>query len=216
MLNSHLMLTKLIISPSKEVQVKKVKEILTGLEVTNPHPDLLWIEPEEEKKLGVKDAKTIQIHLSFKPYSAKGKVVVIIGADTFSLDAQNSILKTLEEPPSSASIILTASAEEGLLETIRSRCEIVKIQSENSKIQDTRYRKEIEQLLKAPLEERFQIIEKTEDREGLFQALVEYTAKELPNNPKLLEFAKEVSEAEKWAKHQGNIRTILEYLMLSW
>lgn len=208
------MLSQLIIAPVRKLQMEKVSSLLKKLEISNPHPDLLWIEPEEDKNLGVKEAKTIRDHLSFKPHSAKGKVVVAIGADTFSTDAQNSLLKTLEEPPDSASIILTASSEEKLLETIRSRVEIIRDNSQSEDLSDS-FEKIIQKLFESSPEQRFQVIEKIEDRTGLFRALVEYIARELPDNPKLLEFAKEVSKAEKWVKHQGNIRTILEYLMLS-
>ena len=208
------MLTRLIVSPLKEIQVKKVYEILTDLAVTNTHPDVLWIEPETDKNLGVKDAKKIRDHLSFKPRSAKGKVVVMVGADTLSFDAQNSLLKTLEEPPETASIILTAASEENLLETIRSRVQIIREPSKKISLLEE-FSESIQAIFSSSVEERFQIIEKTEDREGLFEALVEYTSKELPENPKLLGFAKKISEAEKFHSHQGNIRTILEYLMLS-
>ncbi len=206
------MLTKLIVSLSKDSQTENAVQLLKKLGIPNPHPDLLWIEPEEGKNLGVKDAKKIREFLSFKPHSASGKAIVVIGADTFSLDAQNSLLKTLEEPPSTASILLTAASEENLLETIRSRVEITRDPSQRKTNEDLNGT--VQKLFNSSIEERFQIIEKTEDREGLFGALIAYTAKELPDNPKLLEFAKEVSEAEKFYKHQGNIRTILEYLML--
>jgi len=49
--------------------------------------------------LGVKDAKKVREHFHLKPYSAKGRVVVILQSDRLTLEAQNSLLKTLEEAP---------------------------------------------------------------------------------------------------------------------
>lgn len=57
-----------------------------------------------------------------KPVTSNRKVYIINNSDTMTKEAQNSLLKVLEEPPEYASIILIASNENKLLNTIRSRC----------------------------------------------------------------------------------------------
>lgn len=86
------------------------------------HPDLIVIE---------KDGKTIKVEtvrerlvreLSIKPFKGKKKIVIIDGADSMGVEAQNAILKSIEEPPSYALIILVCENSAKLLSTIHSRC----------------------------------------------------------------------------------------------
>ena len=65
------------------------------------NPDLLLIEDE---KIGIKEIKSAINHLSTKPFGQTPKSIVISSADNISLDAQNALLKTLEEPPGEAVI----------------------------------------------------------------------------------------------------------------
>jgi len=58
--------------------------------------------------------------------SARGKVFIILQAETMSQAAQNALLKTLEEPPNAVTIILTCSSPASLLATTRSRCQIIR------------------------------------------------------------------------------------------
>lgn len=94
------------------------------------HPDLLVLEREEGKTLIAKDKITsiMEPWLAFKPYRAGYRVVIIRDAHLLSLEAANALLKTLEEPPSYAVIVLTAD-ENNLLETIVSRCQILRFQT---------------------------------------------------------------------------------------
>lgn len=203
------MLPRILINQGLNTQIKAAERFLEDLKIKQNHPDLLWVE--SETSLGVKEVKTIREHLSFKPHSLDGKVVVVIGADSMTQDAQNSLLKTLEEPPTEASIVLTTSSEHKLLPTILSRCQLINIEDKLS----TKDKGRVEVLLNSDLVTRFEIIEKTEDRETLLQELVGYFTEQLIQDPNQLEFAKFLTETEKWQKAQGNIRTILEYLMLN-
>ncbi len=67
----------------------------------------------------------IQQSISFPPFSGKRKVFIIDQADQMNIEAANALLKTLEEPPSHATIILVTDKPRDLLPTIRSRCQIV-------------------------------------------------------------------------------------------
>lgn len=65
-------------------------------------------------------------NLSLKPYSGKRRIAIIDDADYFNREGANSLLKTLEEPPPNALIILIGTSEQRQLPTIRSRCQTVR------------------------------------------------------------------------------------------
>jgi len=91
------------------------------------HPDLLLLSKDEGKTMVAKDqiTKTLEPWLAFKPYLARFKTVIIRDAHLLSLEAANALLKTLEDPPEYAVIILVAD-ENNLLETIVSRCRLMR------------------------------------------------------------------------------------------
>ncbi len=91
------------------------------------HPDFMIIEKDQSKTMiGIeKINRVIEPWLSLKPYRAGYRVVIIKDAHLLSLPAANALLKTLEEPPGHAVIILV-SDEQNLLETIISRCQLVR------------------------------------------------------------------------------------------
>lgn len=85
------------------------------------HPDFYQIEPEN-KTIKIEEIRRLQEKIAEKPITSKKKVYLIIDSDRMTKEAQNCLLKTLEEPPEYATIILTASNESKLLNTIKSRC----------------------------------------------------------------------------------------------
>ncbi|MCX5779657.1 MAG: AAA family ATPase [Firmicutes bacterium] len=91
------------------------------------HPDFMYIEKMEKKTLiGIEQInKDMEPWLALKPYRAARRVVIINEAHLLSLPAANALLKTLEEPPGHAVIILVAD-EQNLLETIVSRCQMIR------------------------------------------------------------------------------------------
>lgn len=86
-----------------------------------PHPDVLWIRPEDTKlKIErVRDAIDF-VHLSSQV--AARKVAILESIELASIPASNALLKSLEEPPANVHWILTTTAYDLLLPTIRSRC----------------------------------------------------------------------------------------------
>ncbi|SRR6056297_109844 len=86
------------------------------------HPDIISICPDG-RSIKNEQVKALQSEMHLKPYESRRKVFIIDGADTMTPQAQNSLLKVLEEPPSSSLIILVSSNEVGLLPTVRSRCQ---------------------------------------------------------------------------------------------
>lgn len=88
---------------------------------SNNNPDFIYIEPEENK-IKIDQIRAMQIKVAEKPIISKNKVYIINEADTMTNEAQNCLLKTLEEPPEYVTIILIGKNEEYFLTTIRSRC----------------------------------------------------------------------------------------------
>jgi DNA polymerase-3 subunit delta' len=100
------------------------------------HPDLLVIarDPDDPEGLGSRHEITVdQIRrrlipaLGLRPVQASGHVVVIDGADLLNESAQNALLKTLEEPPVGSLLLLLCAHPEALLETVRSRCQLLRL-----------------------------------------------------------------------------------------
>lgn len=95
---------------------------------TENNPDFFLIE--EKTSIKIDQIRELKGKISLKPFSAKTVVVVISEADKMTLPAQNSLLKILEEPPTSSRIILTAPGTKTLLPTIVSRCQIIHLSDE--------------------------------------------------------------------------------------
>lgn len=91
------------------------------------HPDLHWVEPEGGS-LRIEQVRSLQSALALKAFEGSKKVAVLDGADLMTPEAQNSLLKVLEEPPGDAVIVLIAGNAASLLPTIRSRCQVFRFQ----------------------------------------------------------------------------------------
>ncbi|MBC7076505.1 MAG: DNA polymerase III subunit [Syntrophomonadaceae bacterium] len=90
------------------------------------HPDILIIEKAENRSMISKDQiKQMESWFSLKPYRSKHRIVIIRDCHLMTLEAANAVLKILEEPPEYGIIILI-SERNSLLETILSRCQLVR------------------------------------------------------------------------------------------
>ena len=95
------------------------------------HPDVHILEPQippgaRQAVIKIDVIRELQKKLMYLPYEGQTKVVIINDAEKMNLQAANSFLKTLEEPPSKTLIILIASNPYQLLPTIVSRCQGIK------------------------------------------------------------------------------------------
>ena len=89
------------------------------------HPDIRLIEPDEKTVISIDQIRNIIAETAFQPLEARYRVVILDPADQMRAEAQNSLLKTLEEPPSRTIMILIAVNPYLLLDTIRSRARIL-------------------------------------------------------------------------------------------
>jgi len=88
------------------------------------HPDIRLIEPEKTT-ISIDQIREMINEIAFQPLEAKFRVVVLDPAEQMRIEAHNSLLKTLEEPPSRTIIILVTTNPYMLLETIRSRSRLL-------------------------------------------------------------------------------------------
>ena len=91
---------------------------------TQNHPDFDIIEPDGNS-IKIEQIRTMQKKIQEKPIISNKKVYIINNSDKMTKEAQNCLLKTLEEPPEFAIIILIGSNESLFLDTIKSRCIIL-------------------------------------------------------------------------------------------
>jgi DNA polymerase-3 subunit delta' len=86
------------------------------------HPDVVLLEPGDSGTIKIEAVRDVIDRAGFRPFEGRRRVVVIDEADALMHQAQNALLKTLEEPPSASSFMLVSSLPDALLDTVRSRC----------------------------------------------------------------------------------------------
>ena len=88
------------------------------------HPDLQFIRPEGSF-LRIGQIRELQKQIIYEPLEASRKVYILADVERMNAEAENCLLKTLEEPPASSVLILLTSNIQALLPTTRSRCQIL-------------------------------------------------------------------------------------------
>ncbi len=111
------------------------------------HPDIIWVSHEKPGSIGVDDVREQINHtVAVRPYQGPYKVYIIPQADMMTVQAQNALLKTIEEPPEYAVLILLTENADSLLATINSRCVMLKLRN----IKDTLIHKYLMERLAVP------------------------------------------------------------------
>lgn len=103
--------------------------------------DLTFLEKDMSDKkttqsIGIEDIKQMQKKIFLKPIKSQTKAVIIEDAQLLTPEAQNALLKVLEEPPAQTIIMLCANSKEALLPTILSRCQIIELETEPLKLKE--------------------------------------------------------------------------------
>lgn len=89
-------------------------------------PDIIYVSHEKPNTIGVEDIRTqINGDIGIKPYSSPRKIYIMNEGEKMTVQAQNALLKTLEEPPEYAVIIILTTNVEAMLPTILSRCVVL-------------------------------------------------------------------------------------------
>ena len=86
------------------------------------HPDVLVVEPNDNGSIRIDPVRDVIERSQYRPFEGRRRVAIIDDADALMPQAQNALLKTLEEPPSLSVFILVSARPDMLLPTVRSRC----------------------------------------------------------------------------------------------
>jgi DNA polymerase-3 subunit delta' len=91
---------------------------------SNNHPDIIWVEPDGAS-IKIAQIETVQSFIHIRPFESNYKVIIFEQAHLMTEQAQNRLLKVLEEPPGYVVIFFVTENVESLLETVRSRCQVI-------------------------------------------------------------------------------------------
>lgn len=95
---------------------------------TGNQPDIIWVTHDKPNVISVEEIRDqVNSDIDIKPYSSRYKIYVIEDAQLLNVNAQNALLKTIEEAPSYAIIILLTNNIDKMLQTIQSRCIVLNV-----------------------------------------------------------------------------------------
>lgn len=92
----------------------------------SPHPDLAWLIPPGTQHLVADVRERVIAAAAYRPFEGARRVFVVEAAEAMADESQNALLRTLEEPPPFAHLLLLSSQPAALLPTVRSRCQTVR------------------------------------------------------------------------------------------
>ena len=175
------------------------------------HPDFYLIEGENES-IKIDQIRQMQQDISQKPIVSSKKVYIIIDSEQMTKEAGNCLLKTLEEPPEYATIILTTANEAKLLNTIKSRCLKVSF----SAISEEEIEQKLYELLgEKPNKELIKMSDGSLGRALQFQEKKELykSIDEILENIEKNNLIYALNNSEVLYKEKENIEEILEYII---
>ena len=175
------------------------------------NPDFQLIE-SVDGKIKIEQIRQMQRKVAEKPIISNNKVYIIDDADTMTTEAQNCLLKTLEEPPEYITIILICTNEGNLLSTIKSRC--TRIQFEpikdeeikeyvKTKLPDEQISEKLIELAQGSIGKAIKLNEKKDIYENIENILVSMQCRDLIDI---------VQMSEVIYKSKEEIKSILEYI----
>ncbi len=120
----------LLCERSSEPALDPCEECPACLQVmAGTHPDVLEVaRPEDKHELPIRVIRDLCRDLSLKPMRGGRRVAIVDDADAINDEAANAFLKTLEEPPPGSVLILVGTSAEAQLDTIVSRCRVVRFE----------------------------------------------------------------------------------------
>lgn len=192
----------------------ELSKLLLDYENLENSPDYVLIKPDGNS-IKIAQIRNLQSDIVIRPHRDY-KIYIINNAEKMTLEAQNALLKTLEKPPNYAIIILVTNNKESLLETIKSRCDIIKfspipiedlksylidtgIEEERAQLLATFSRGSIENALNLSQSSEFSVMR--EDVQQYIQIMLDKNIIEILNIPNNME------------KYRGKIITLLDMMI---
>lgn len=112
----------------KSLIAREIAINLLGKDREKQYVDIVEFRLMKDKKsIGIDEIKNIIQETNKKPYEGDKKIIILYNSDKLTEPAQNAFLKTIEEPPKGIFIILLCEKIENILDTIKSRCQIYKL-----------------------------------------------------------------------------------------
>ncbi len=198
----------------------KVQELLQGEGITlsESDPDIVRIIPgADDLNLGIDTVRTLTNSLALQPIMHKTKVAIIEQAHLLTEQAQNALLKTLEEPPADAKIFLLAQGPDLFLPTILSRCRLIELSPD---IQVTAEDKasltnQLTMIANADLGHRLHLAtDIASDRQSALAWLDQVLL--VLHASKSFDHIRRILTAKKYLQAGTNVRLTLENLTLNW
>lgn len=118
-------------------------------------PDFLLIKPEKKESIGIEEVKELRKWIYTRPYLKKIKLLVILKGDVLTHEAQNSILKITEEPPTFSQIVIFVTNHRNLLQTLVSRSDIISKKKDSENIVSD----EVKTFISSDLSSKFKLME---------------------------------------------------------
>ena len=221
-------MTYIIVGKSKNTQNQILKKSLKRLfkkDLENS-PDIHILNPEEKNSIGIEEVKVFQKEMMYKPFEEKFQAGVIFQAEKLTHQAQNALLKTLEETSDYSIYFLCVDNEKNLLPTIISRGQIIYSQQdidEQEEIGDS----SLENIFDLDLVNQFQIIEEySQDKnlslefintiEKIFHKRLELEIKNgnIESSKKNKDFLKIIQESRDKISANCNRRLTLEAMII--
>jgi len=191
----------------------------------NNHADYYEINREENESIKIDEIRKMQEKILEKPITSSKKVYIINNAQNMTKEAQNCLLKTLEEPPEFVTIILVSNNENLILTTIKSRCTKI-IFTEETKREFTNQDRQkyeilektfanVEKYLSIDLLGKIDILYK--DREYIYESLDFINMiliQKAKNDIRYLNYIEYVEETKRKLKSNGNYDMCIDNLIL--
>lgn len=113
----------------KSVLAKECAREILGKSQNKQLADMIEFRvPKDRKSIGIENIRALIEETNKKPYEGNKKVIIVHNGDSITEAAQNALLKTIEEPPQGIFIFILCENLESILDTIKSRCQIHKLQ----------------------------------------------------------------------------------------
>jgi len=221
-------MTYLILGNNRENIKEEIKKLISKLwerdidiESALSNPDMHTLKSKNIKSIGIQDVKDLQKDMIFSPYKEKVQIALISQAEKLTVEAQNSLLKVLEDSDEKTAYILSTTSEKNILPTVISRS--MKIYSKEKEIQKTEYT--YHTILQKDLLEAFNDIEKISkqkekveqlliDLELYYQDILKQNIKDEKDTRPISECIKQILKTRQRITANGNKRLLLENLFL--